>query len=273
MSEGQAPRGLSSTGSNHEGALVQAMWTAGEEDVIVFDDSSDANVSASASDIENEENDSQQRSAGPIISSVRNAGLDESLPLESAGENNKKRKFFVDRSNPLGDSEPLKKAKLRQEITSAFNCTDSSSVDKSLLPAAIWHYIFTMIQPRRLGILLQVSKLFKSYLDPSSSIDLVKSLPGAQGRLSALQPDAIWRASRKRYWPKMPAPLKDKTELDMWRLVRSRQCQFCGRLVEGNSTTAKTKSSPGPGPEGVRLLWSFGVASCGSCLIANTIKV
>ena len=76
--------------------------------------------------------------------------------------------------------------------------------DKSLLPAEIWHHIFTFIPPRNLGLLLRVNKCFNAYLDASSSTPTITPLSRSASKL--LKPDAIWRASRVLFRHGMASP-------------------------------------------------------------------
>lgn len=145
--------------------------------------------------------------------------------------------------------------------------------DRSLLPAEIWHHIFTFCPPRTLGNLLQANKLFNSYLDPASSVrcDLPTALHrSASGVLGSAH---IWRASRRLFWPGLPKPLHSRTELDMWRLACSRRCQHCGKLdAEGLGNTSDPWHQ-GPGSDGVAVVWPFTTRSCGSCLVHKSLKV
>ncbi|XXG99088.1 ARP2/3 actin-organizing complex subunit Sop2 [Hypoxylon texense] len=61
-----------------------------------------------------------------------------------------------------------KKVKLDEKHTAC-------PLDKSLLPAEIWHRIFTFTPPRTLGNLLCVNKLFNAYLIPQSSYRYIRS--------------------------------------------------------------------------------------------------
>jgi hypothetical protein len=142
--------------------------------------------------------------------------------------------------------------------------------DKSLLPAEIWHHVFTFIPPRTLGLLLRVNKPFNAYLDPSSSDHSISSLPRSTALI--LKPDQIWRASRRLFRPGMPAPLQGKSELDMWKLACAFSCQFCGKK-QSTQNIASDKWHPGPGENGVIPIWSFGVSTCGPCLQSRSSKV
>jgi len=145
--------------------------------------------------------------------------------------------------------------------------------NRSLLPAEIWHQIFTFTSPRTLGRLLQVNKVFRAYLDPSSSTSphSLASLSISVAQMRA--PETIWQASRRLFLPGMPSPLQGLNELDMWRLACTPTCQFCGRKDQPTSPSPTDQWHSGPGETGVSTIWPFAIRSCGSCLIQNTVKV
>ena len=149
------------------------------------------------------------------------------------------------------------------------------------LPAEIWHHIFTFLPPRSLGNLMLVNKLFYNYLDPSPlfkaaypcSLDL--ALPSRK-RPSICKPDSIWQKSRRLFWPRMPSPMKGRSEVDMWRLACSRSCQFCNFTDDASDETPPAKEDQwhrGPGAKGVSRIFPFFVVSCGPCLAAKSLKV
>ena len=148
------------------------------------------------------------------------------------------------------------------------------SPDRSLLPAEIWHHVFAFCPPKSLGCLLAASKLFNLYLDPASRVhrEAISSSATA-GVLGSLEPNAIWQASRRLFWPQVPTPLRSKTELEMWRLACSPRCQECGRLHGGSLPTSPDPRHPGPGTEGVAAIWAFGSRMCAACLLKNSDKV
>lgn len=194
-----------------------------------------------------------------------------------AGAASKKRKSPEDTSQPETRSETLdsvKKLRLEQsEEDSQGDQRSGSVVDRSALPAEIWHHIFAFCPPRILGRLLCVNRLFNVYLDSSSKIRCDRPNSPLSRALSPLQPTAIWQASRRRFWPSMPSPLQDKTELDMWQLSVSATCQHCRK-----QGTVHPKDSPdpwqsGPGKDGVAIIWAFATRSCGTCLLTKSIKV
>ncbi|KAH6619876.1 hypothetical protein B0J18DRAFT_445923 [Chaetomium sp. MPI-SDFR-AT-0129] len=144
--------------------------------------------------------------------------------------------------------------------------SSSPTLDKSFLPAEVWHHVFTFCPPRSLGNLLAVNKLFNVYLDPASSVHRAPHRPANQGTLRTREPNAIWRKSRGLFWPQMPAPMDSKTELDMWRLACSPKCQGCGKL-RALEPDAHNSRHPGPGDDGVVVVWGFGRCLCALCLL------
>jgi hypothetical protein len=143
--------------------------------------------------------------------------------------------------------------------------------DRSLLPLEIWHYVLTYCPPKSLGNLLSVNKRFNAYLDPASPVHA--DVPSVtQGALRPMEPNAIWQASRRRFWPQMPAPLRSSAELDMWRLACSPKCQACGK-VHARDQTSRNPLHPGPGTDGVAVIWAFGSRMCSACLLKGSDKV
>ncbi|RGP66759.1 hypothetical protein FLONG3_8734 [Fusarium longipes] len=172
------------------------------------------------------------------------------------------------------DAQQLKKVRL--EKAEADHTISKKShelvVDRTKqLPGEIWQHIFTLVSPRDLGRLLIVNKLFHIFLSPSVAgpvqrhSDLSFSLP-------PLKPDTIWQASRRHFWPRMPAPLKGKSELEMWRLVCSTSCQLCGSKSQENPRSANGPWRSGPGPTGVCPVFPFCIFTCGNCLKKNGVR-
>lgn len=146
--------------------------------------------------------------------------------------------------------------------------------DRSQLPTEIWHSIFTFTPPRALGRLLQTNKRFRAYLDPSSPTysPVVAPLPAKESVARIQSPESIWQAARRNFYPGMPSPLQDCSELEMWKLACTRRCQFCDRIGQP-PTPGADKWHSGPGENGVIPIWPFTIRSCGPCLQNNTIKV
>ncbi|KAK0633562.1 hypothetical protein B0T14DRAFT_73798 [Immersiella caudata] len=140
---------------------------------------------------------------------------------------------------------------------------------RSLLPCEIWHHIFTFCPPKSLGHLLRVNKLFNRYLDPSSDQDAPVSVK--HSALAPLKPNAIWRASRRLFWPQTPAPLRSKSELEMWRLACSPRCQYCNKLDDQSRSNSQVPH-PGPGVDGVSAIWPLAIRACAPCLLRETMK-
>jgi hypothetical protein len=277
MNKGQGLLSSDSAGALmriHQNTSVnQPVQPTDEEDVIIFEDSSETDSSMSASDDENEDEGRGIVSAATATAPVTNPSPRYGSSSDANGENAMKRKLSAHASEGLTSAVSLKRVKLDEHDPGWSDSTAFLPSDKSLLPAEIWHYIFTFVSPQGLGNLLQVNKLYNSYLDPFSLLQGDLPIASTDGHLSALQPNAIWRAARKRYWPKMPAPLKERTELDMWRLVHRKTCQFCDKMAQGTVSVVNAKSKPGPGSEGIKLIWPFAIRACGPCLMTNSTKV
>ncbi|KAL9606203.1 MAG: hypothetical protein Q9179_000600 [Wetmoreana sp. 5 TL-2023] len=179
-----------------------------------------------------------------------------------------------------GATRPKSKPRLSQEECSGpkrIRTTDHSSAKvgsidvnarPATLPAELWHHIFRFVPPVFLGRLLSVNHAFHSYLTSSvaEKEPLVRSFRGRVG-VQPLDAETIWAASRKRFAPGLPKPLRGLQELDMWRLLRGRICQLCGQTKSsGLLSNTENPWESGPGEQGVRVIWSFGIRSCGPCL-------
>jgi len=206
----------------------------------------------------------------PEVMAIQHA-VEEDAALLGSPSASKKRKQperNPDSSPRLGGS---KKVKLAEDLAREPSHFPVGG-DKSLLPAEIWHSIFTFCPPKSLGNLLRVNKLFNLYLDSSSTVrrDPVSVKPGA---LVVLEPSAIWRASRRLFWPQMPAPLRSRAEIDMWRLACTPKCQNCGRTDDRDRSSPSDAIRPGPGLNGVAIIWPFATRACASCLLKASVKV
>lgn len=145
--------------------------------------------------------------------------------------------------------------------------------DRSLLPAEIWHHIFTFASPRTLGRLLRVNKIFRAYLDPQSPASTSVIAPLSRSVVPLRQPEVIWQASRRLFRPWMPNPLNEMSELGMWKLSCNFVCDFCDKRQNPVSSITPDQWHSGPGEAGVRPIWAFAIRACGPCLQLRTIKV
>ncbi|KAK4452949.1 hypothetical protein QBC34DRAFT_292829 [Podospora aff. communis PSN243] len=205
--------------------------------------------------------------AGDLSTTVADTGTTEGSPLSVS----RKRKTYGDDTDPddAPDSgENAKKVKLANRDGKQPSYP-SVRGDRSLLPCEIWHHIFTFCPPKSLGQLLRVNKLFNRYLDPSSDQDAPVS--EKHSALAPLKPNAIWRASRRLFWPQMPTPLRSKSELEMWRLACSPSCQYCNKRDDQSRSNAQPPR-PGPGVNGVSAIWPLAIRACAPCLLRETMK-
>jgi F-box domain len=148
-------------------------------------------------------------------------------------------------------------------------------LDKSKMPPEVWHYVFSFIPPEDLARLLRVNRAFNKFLTPPADDNLQLSTAVFRNTvLRTLEADSIWSASRKLFYSDLPRPPHGMSELDMWKLLCGRTCQFCGKSslpVADNPT--ENQFEPGPGENGVKIIWQFRVRSCGSCLQERSEKV
>lgn len=266
---------------------------ASAADFLPLDDSSDAQNSPdkvehgddSASDVSIElDTDEDEDTANPPNPQPQAGQLDAATATPPKGtlDNlegtvNRKRKSSGDASggpDGLKSLETVKKVKL--DLPKGHpQGGDNHLVNRAKsTPGEIWCHVFTFCPPRTLGKLLQVNRLFNVYLDPSSSIQCERPVPLLRGALSILEPSSIWQASRRRFWPGMPYPLQDKSELYMWQLCCSTPCQHCGlRPGVRQQTDSSDPWQSGPGKDSVTIIWAFATRSCGACLLSKTTKV
>ncbi|KAI0012887.1 hypothetical protein F4779DRAFT_505253 [Xylariaceae sp. FL0662B] len=244
-----------------------------EDDMIPFDSDSDE---LSSSDVSMSDLDAEDEHSKPVsvaknsvtTRSLSSARLAVSLTATLPGHDLSKKRKSPEAATKLSSTAvPNKKVKLDGNDLDRQTSITTCYSDKSLLPAEIWHRIFTFVPPKALGNLLCVNKLFNVYLDPVSSLQC--DFPSSLSRTHAfrLKPDAILQASRRRFWQRMPTPLQHKTELDMWRLACGKRCQFCGQTNSRVPILPSDQGHPGPQP-----VWTFGLRICGPCLAEKTVK-
>lgn len=249
---------LSGTGDSG-GSAPDAMLTQAAQ---VDDDPYSPDISTPADDDTEPTDDANTNS----IASPRNgiAKPDEFL--------NNKRKSPPGSPNP-SQSQLAKRVRIEDEPRGSNVALDSAVDRAKQLPAEIWHHIFTLLPPRALGCLLLVNKLFHTCLHPCPSVCIPSCHSTPHGALRPLKPDSIWQTSRRLFWPRMPAPLKGKSELEMWRLACSISCQYCASKGDLQSSTAGDQWHRGPGAKGVSPVFPFSVSICGSCLTSKSVKV
>ncbi|KAF2751026.1 hypothetical protein M011DRAFT_417564 [Sporormia fimetaria CBS 119925] len=132
------------------------------------------------------------------------------------------------------------------------------------LPPALWQHIFFFCDLKTLGRLLQVNRSFLSFL---TAVCHVSSDQHSSGSVHLIKSEAIWASARNSFPVKPPKPLRGFDELQMWQLVWTKRCQFCGRV--SNLTLGDKLWQKGPASSGVRVLWPFAIRSCGVCLEAR----
>ena len=153
------------------------------------------------------------------------------------------------------------------------NDRQASSIETPVLSTEIWQHVCCFVPPVFLGRLLRVNRTFNELLTPTQSPEFPGS-PQGDSPLRRLDAESIWAASRKRFCPGLPRPIKGCNELDMWRLLRGNDCQICGEKKSLFTTHESTNPwQCGPGQNGVRVIWPFGIRSCGTCIRKCSEKV
>lgn len=141
------------------------------------------------------------------------------------------------------------------------------------MPAEIWQHIFHFVPPVSLGRLLRVNRAFNRYLAPRKADEKLVMDP-VNGAVHPVHPEVIWAASRKRFCPGLPKPIRDVPELVMWRMLRGNNCQFCKETKVLSVKDGQINQwEAGPGNDGVRVIWPFGIRCCGKCLQEQSEKV
>jgi hypothetical protein len=154
---------------------------------------------------------------------------------------------------------PEKKRKL-----SSPSPTTCAPISCAGLPAAVWQHVFLSCSLYDLGRLLQVNRAFHSYLIDVRNVSLHD--PHA-GSLRLLKSESLWASARNALPVKPPKPLQGFSELRMWQLAWAKRCQFCRK--ESSPILGEKLWQQGPGADGVRTIWPFGIKSCGTCLLAR----
>lgn len=152
--------------------------------------------------------------------------------------------------------EPSKKRRLSDPDTQNGGSRYTPPMD-----TAIWQRIFTYLSPAMLSRCLRVSKSFTYILTK------IKAAPGKKKNKTVarlMDSEVLWTQARKAFFPMLPRPLARFNELEMLQLVGGLTCQFCGKV--GTSPPATSFYNCGPGHNGVRVIFAFGVRTCGPCI-------
>lgn len=250
--------------------LSQMTYTANDDD-----DASDVSMSADSDDSDDDSQNGSHGVTSHII--IQQPAPDVLVTGQKRKLSPQQDSSLVGQSWDTGRGEDIKRIKLDlgtdPALASYRDKAGRLNTDKSFLPAEIWHHIFTFTHPRALGRSLQVNKVFRAYLDPSSSPSSRSLASLSMSVVQARTTEAIWGASRRTFYPAMPSPLQGFTELEMWRLACTTTCQFCGRKTQALSSIPADPWHPGPGENSVSTLWPFAIRACGSCLQQQSVKV
>jgi hypothetical protein len=259
--------------TDHSTRLKEPEWPRMPSRIVDDDEVSDVSMSA-------ETDDSDDDDAGITSHIISQPSITPQSPATSnTGGPSRKRKQPVEEESKTSSAPRTdkfdyhKRVKHDEGLESYWTADGRLCVDKSLLPAEIWHHIFTFCPPSALGRLLRVNKIFKAHLDPSSTASTPLLACLSRSVAPIRQPDAIWQASRKLFRPGMPSPLQGYSEVAMWKLGCNFKCNFCERKDKLFPVPTTDPWKSGPGENRVRPMWQFGARSCGSCLKEKCIKV
>lgn len=210
--------------------------------------------------------DGPARSPDHLGSGKRKRPHDELMPAPIPKDN-------IALVNPNGASQEFSSSddhvtkRLRRQDSldpSQSNYSKASSLHVTDLPPETLQQIFSYVHPITLGRLLSVCKLFSALLNPTEVLSAPSSGPE---NASLRKQNDVWTRSRNLHLPGYPRPMDSMTEVEMWRLLRVRRCQFCHRKAKRSpSFLNATPWNGGPGPDDVRTIWPFRVRSCGDCL-------
>lgn len=141
--------------------------------------------------------------------------------------------------------------------------------EKPELTGPIWQRVFLNLSPPMLCRCLRVCKDFQHYL---TEVKTDKK----QTEEGLVNSEFIWTQSRTNHFRQLPKPLAcfadhAHPELEMLKLLGGYCCEFCGKPGQAISTTSHLAA--GPRQNGVRIMFPFGIRSCGSCIEQRSIKV
>ncbi|GAB7363769.1 hypothetical protein MBLNU230_g4337t1 [Neophaeotheca triangularis] len=141
---------------------------------------------------------------------------------------------------------------------------------KKLSPEC-WQEVFSYLPPAMLARGLRVSRVlnaFLSQLEPSPKVS--KSTDSRTVRIR--DSESLWGDARKAFFPQLPKPLKQCTERTMIRLIGGRHCEICDKPSQSAPQVPITQYTAGPGADGVRVVFAYGLRACGPCLAQITTK-
>ena len=197
----------------------------------------------------------------------------EAKPIRANSSDSLKRNIF-DHGPELPTRDWIRNKRSKTgEHSSVLAGTPETMSPSSILPVELWQYICCFVPPVFLGRLLRVNRAFNACLTLEKSNDNHPG-PTSHSVVKPISAQSIWAASRKRFCPGLPKPLRGLQELDMWRLLRGRNCQNCGESKDPSSnSSSESPWESGPGDKGVRIIWPFGIRCCGQCLQTSSEKV
>ena len=201
-----------------------------------------------------------------VQNSTKNPVLDTVTDGHASGE--------PDPSLPQGETFMEKPAKRPRANGYMVGTKTDPACTSSTLPAALWQHVLSYVPPVSLGRMLSVNRAFNTLLTSGKSEGDPPPLPNST--VQPLNPEAVWAISRRRFCPgiRRLRPIHGLKELDMWKLLKGRNCQICKKVrMDLSIANPQDPWESGPGDTGVRVVWPFGLRCCGACLQENTQKV
>lgn len=224
-------------------------------------------VEVDAQTQDHDDADDEDSSSEMDVSASSRASSPEATQNQPMQQTGAKRKLSnaSDGSTPLAGDEVAKKRRLS---TPPVQDSQWGGPKDARFPVEIWQQVFLYLPPAMLCRCLRVSREFNDALTKTKASPAAKK---GQLRTRALDSEAIWTHARKVFLPNLPRPLVRYTELAMLQLIGGRKCQFC--TAEPVPPPATTPFNCGPGPDGVRVIWPFGIRTCGNCIPDRSLKV
>ncbi len=144
------------------------------------------------------------------------------------------------------------------------------------MPGAILQRIFGELPPAGLARVMSLHKRFHAVLTKGKAslarVDAGIAKPAGKGIAVLQDGERIWSHARTKTYKTMPRPLQDTKELEMLQLLGRVTCEVCGTTTQ-QAPPSTSANDRGPGPGAVRVIFPFGIRTCGPCLFEHTLPV
>jgi hypothetical protein len=212
------------------------------------------------------------------VSGISDAGIyhkRKGEPLEHLFRKQPRMELHADgRWMPFATDGEVKGASSQAQDKETYSASYTNTLSRADLPASIWQRVFTYLPPQSLGQLLLVNRTFNSYLQAAEGQQSPISVEGKVQDDAHMDPEKIWIRSRRLHHRHLPRPLHGRSELDMWKLIGGRRCQFCVQksalIFQSGQTDSAVRGSAG---QPVRIFWPLAIRCCNACLWDETLTV